>query len=269
MAITVYGVEANLDILQWSGEAYAAQTVSPRPDGVLSGFVVSVATGDRALSVSANGHAYVPGVRIVSDAPVTLNLDSNASGSARIDTIVLQVDWSGTASTAGSVAVVKGTPGAPPVRPSVTREWGVLWQIPLAHVRVANSAGQLVAGNVTNAYPQADTGRVALALPGGYEQGASVLSVRRRAGVVSFGGVFKRTAGNIGLGGSGSLGAVVPEGFRPSRTVTTVAVIDPTSGAKTIAVLVGTDGVVDLYPISGNFATGNRIYLDTTWLAED
>lgn len=270
MAITVYGVEANLDVTQWSGEAYAAQRVSPAPHGVLSGFVVSVSTGTRLLSVSTGGHAYVPGARVVSDAAVAVTLDANTSGNPRIDTIVLQVNWAGTASTAGSVVVLKGTPGVAPERRALTQTWGVLWQIPLAHVTVANGAGQLVAGNVENAYPQADTGRVTLTLPASFEHGSPPLAAHRRGGVTEFSGTLYRTS-NIGGSASVSLGVIIPEAFRPLRDLEIESTADRNgSTPKSVVMLVSTSGEVTLQNTSGTaISSGNRIRpTHTTWFTE-
>lgn len=81
------------------------------------------------------GSALVRGIGYINDADVTLSIAANASGNARIDTIVLRADF--TAQTV-RLAVRQGTPAASPVAPTLTQTDGVLWEIPLADVAVAN-----------------------------------------------------------------------------------------------------------------------------------
>lgn len=76
----------------------------------------------------------------------TKTISANASGSTRIDLIVLRLSrttWNTT------VAVVNGTPGAG-VAPSPTQNTGStgVWELPLAAVTVANAAATITAGNV-------------------------------------------------------------------------------------------------------------------------
>lgn len=151
MAITLYGVDPSITELEWA--KIGAITGRGNYDEVVdTGLVVSVATGNRIVSVTS-GRAVAANVYANSTASESVTLDTNSSGNPRIDYIVLEIDWSLTAATGGDVKFVKGTPGATPSAPNLTRNAGVLWQIPLARVTVANGAGQLVAGNIEACAP--------------------------------------------------------------------------------------------------------------------
>lgn len=111
--------------------AYVAQGLG---DGVLSGMAIS-ATGTRQVSV-ASGQAVVKGV-IVSAAgansPATAG-SANATGSTRIDTLVLEVTRIGQTEEGKAVLkIVEGTT----VKPSLTQT-SSLWQYPLADLSLAN-----------------------------------------------------------------------------------------------------------------------------------
>lgn len=267
MAITVWGVDSEFELTYAAKQQRAQSLAAPREDGVLSGFVVSVATGSRLVSVSA-GEAVAPFVLIESDAAETVTLDANTSGNPRTDVIVLEVNWSGSSTTAGDVKYVKGTPGTSPVAPTLTRDAGSVWQIPLAEVRVVNGAAQLVAGNLTNLYPQVDTGYIALSLPGSYSQTAQPLAARRTGGRVEFGGGFRRAgAANVAVGTVVTLGTL-PEPFWPSRTVQVDTSVNGSSNG--ISVTIGTDGVVVYTPNNAAVVTNDLIRVHTTWIpAED
>lgn len=151
MAITVYGVDPSIDELHWSlllndlGNARAGSAVS-------SGLSVGVATGTRLVSVAA-GRSIQAGTLADMTATQTLTLAANGGSQPRISLVCLQVNWSGTSATAGTLVEVQGTPAASPVAPALTQNPGVLWQTPLAAVRVAAGAGQLTAANITDARP--------------------------------------------------------------------------------------------------------------------
>lgn len=94
------------------------------------------------------GRALVHGTFYESTATETVAISPNASGNPRIDIVVLEKDW--TAQTI-RLAVVEGTPAASPAPPSLTQTNGVLWQIPLAHVAVANGFVTISDANITDA----------------------------------------------------------------------------------------------------------------------
>jgi len=113
------------------------------------------------LAVSANGSgmqvSVAPGVGIVRgliyDQSGTVTVPISASDSQpRIDVVALEVVPSGANTTTegrSRLVVVKGSPGAQPVAPSLTQTTN-LWQEPIAHVRVDGSAVLIAADKVTD-----------------------------------------------------------------------------------------------------------------------
>lgn len=99
------------------------------------------------VKVRADRYAYIRGYEWWSGATeFTKTIGANASGSTRIDLIVLRLSrttWNVT------IEVVAGTPGAG--APAVTQNTGTtgVWELPLATVSVAPSASTVTAGNVT------------------------------------------------------------------------------------------------------------------------
>ncbi len=79
----------------------------------------------------------------------TITIAANASGSTRIDVIVLRLTRSTWAVTA---AVIAGTPGAgtPAITQDATGGTTGVWEVPLAVVTVANGAATISAGNVAD-----------------------------------------------------------------------------------------------------------------------
>lgn len=132
--------------------------------GVDTGLVVSAATG-RQVSVSS-GLAVVCGALAESDAAGTLTLDANAGSSARVDYIVLEVNWAGAGSA--SIKAVKGSSSTPP---ALTQTPGSLWQMPLARVTVGAGATTLTSANVEGARPLP---RVVKGFPGTIDLSQSV-----------------------------------------------------------------------------------------------
>lgn len=88
----------------------------------------------------ATGAAYVKGFLYENDALKTLTIAANASGSPRIDRIILRVDF--TAQTVRLV-VLQGNPAAAPAIPALTQNYPNLWEISLAYVWVANGFATL------------------------------------------------------------------------------------------------------------------------------
>lgn len=92
------------------------------------------------------GAALVNGKLYESDATEQLAVGANASGNARIDTLVLRTDY--TAQTIRQV-IKQGTPAGSPVRPSLTQSASI-WEIPLADIAVANGFSTIVDINITD-----------------------------------------------------------------------------------------------------------------------
>lgn len=100
-----------------------------------------------AANVLVNiGRALVDGTWYKNTSALTLTIAANASGNARIDTIVLRKDF--TAKTVRAV-VRQGTPAASPVPPTLTQSAGVTWEIPLADIAVANGFSSITNSNIT------------------------------------------------------------------------------------------------------------------------
>ncbi|MEV1321951.1 hypothetical protein AB0J14_38385 [Micromonospora arborensis] len=110
--------------------------------------VYAPGSGTRAVRVRASRRAVVEGYGWENDASeIALTLGANASGSVRVDLVVLRLDrsdWS------VKVKVVAGTPGAG--APSVTRTVGSsgVWELPLAEVTVAAGATTIEPAQVAN-----------------------------------------------------------------------------------------------------------------------
>lgn len=92
------------------------------------------------------GSAMVKGRFYLNDATVTLAVGANASGNPRIDTVIVRVDYS---LQTGVLAVLQGTPAVSPTPPSLTQSAGVLWEIPLADIAIANGFVSLADSTIT------------------------------------------------------------------------------------------------------------------------
>lgn len=82
-----------------------------------------------------SGAALVQGLAYINTATEDFAIAANASGNPRIDTVVLEADY---ALQTCRLAVEQGTAAASPVPPTLTQNAGILWQIPLADIAVAN-----------------------------------------------------------------------------------------------------------------------------------
>lgn len=91
------------------------------------------------------GAAFVQGIFYLNDADKSLSIASNASGSTRIDVVILEADY--TAQTV-RLDVVQGTPGAG--LPSLTQSAGTIWQIPLAYLTLASGFTSIAASAITD-----------------------------------------------------------------------------------------------------------------------
>lgn len=117
-------------------------------DGTNSTLYVEDTAPQSAAVYVRPGRALVHGTFYESTATETITISPNASGNPRIDVVVLEKDW--TAQTV-RIAVVEGTPAGAPTPPSLTQTSGVLWQIPLAQVAVANGFVTIVDANISDA----------------------------------------------------------------------------------------------------------------------
>ena len=101
-----------------------------------------------AMNVKVDkGSYWFLGRLYLSDAIETITIDSNSTGNPRIDSIILEADY--TAQTI-RLGIVKGTPASSPVAPTLTQTIGTLYQYKLADVAVANGATTIVNANITN-----------------------------------------------------------------------------------------------------------------------
>lgn len=116
-------------------------------NGIPTGTELKVSANSSGMQVFvAAGQAMVRGHFYASTASETLAIDS-ANTSPRIDSIVLRLDPS-----ANSVvlAVVKGTPAASPVAPSLTQTDAAIFELKLADVRVDASVTTIDSNKVTD-----------------------------------------------------------------------------------------------------------------------
>lgn len=94
--------------------------------------VVANSPADTTVIVEP-GSALVQGIFYLNDADKSVSIASNASGSTRIDIIVLEADY---AAQTVRIDVVQGTPAAGV--PALTQSVGSIWQIPLAYLTLAS-----------------------------------------------------------------------------------------------------------------------------------
>jgi hypothetical protein len=119
-----------------------------RPQGIFldSGLGVLGTTAPGGMLVRVTpGHAMIRGFLYANDANKDVVIAANASGSARIDTVVLRLVPTSNICTA---LVVQGTPGAG--APSLIQVVGGTWDFPLCDVAVANGAASILAGNLAD-----------------------------------------------------------------------------------------------------------------------
>lgn len=92
------------------------------------------------------GAGLVNGKLYESNASELLAVGANASGNARIDTVILRTDY-----VAQTIRLIikQGTPAASPARPTLTQS-ASLWEMPLADIAVANGFGTIVQANITD-----------------------------------------------------------------------------------------------------------------------
>lgn len=142
MAIQTYGVGPTITAQKWAELFYRA--AEGGGGEYVQGFKVSADSGTRTVSV-ATGAAASVGCLIESDAQETVTLEN--AGSARTDMICLEIDWTGST----SLVAVQGSGGNS--LPALTKDAGVLWQVPLAAVKLEAGVGQLDNDDVTDYRP--------------------------------------------------------------------------------------------------------------------
>lgn len=100
---------------------------------------------DTTINVG-RGAALVQGLAYINTAMVTFTIAANSSGNPRIDTVIVRADY---ALQTARLAVLQGTPAASPSPPSLTQNAGVMWDIPLADIAVANGFVSISNSNIT------------------------------------------------------------------------------------------------------------------------
>lgn len=126
----------------WFGQNNANRGVLRSVDGELA--VSASSPADTNVNV-ASGAGMVQGIWFYNSASLAVPISANASGSTRIDVIVLRADY--TAQTV-RIAVVQGTPAAG--IPALTQSAGSIWEIPLAYVTLVSGFTTIAASDVTD-----------------------------------------------------------------------------------------------------------------------
>lgn len=93
-----------------------------------------------------SGSALVQGIAYLNDDTESFVVAANASGNPRIDTVVVQADY---AQQTARLVLKQGTPAASPTPPSLTQTPGIMWEIPIADIAVANGFTTISQGNIT------------------------------------------------------------------------------------------------------------------------
>lgn len=146
MAITLYGVDPSITEAKWS------KLFNYVTKQYVTGLQVAPTGTARQVSIGA-GDAVAAGVLVESTTTLTVTLGANSTANSRIDTIALQINWSGSQTTGGSIVGVAGAASTTPTPPTLTQTPGTLWQIPLAYVTVAPGATVLPDTAVVRATP--------------------------------------------------------------------------------------------------------------------
>lgn len=93
-----------------------------------------------------SGSALVQGVLYINTGTVSFTVAANASGNPRIDLIVVQLDYT---LQITRLALKQGTPAATPVPPTLTQTVGVMWEIPIGEIAIANGFVTLAQSTIT------------------------------------------------------------------------------------------------------------------------
>lgn len=244
------------------------------------GVVYAPNSGTREIRIRANRRALVEGYGWENDGvELVRSLAANASGSTRVDLVVLRLDR---AAWTVTVQVVQGTPGAGAPAPTYGTGSSGVWELPLAEVTVASGATTLGTSTVANrawyigsdgqircmptTRPPHEAGRVVWDITSGYlvSTGANWLVVgedsgdttlplasgytatqnhlRRRNGTVFLDLTVLRNSGQM-TGGTQYTVGTLPAGFRPPDTLQTTAMV-PSSGVFCTVAVRDTGAVV-------------------------
>lgn len=119
--------------------------------GVRGAADLAVSADSTGLNVKiATGFAVVAGNAFNSTIIETLTIGANATGNARIDTIILKRDFSLAGGVVVDLVVKAGTASTTPVAPTLTQVTTGVWEEPLADVRVNNGVSTITSANVTD-----------------------------------------------------------------------------------------------------------------------
>lgn len=151
MAVTIYGVDPSISELEW---AVLHSVINPEvvADG---GALAPTAGGGTRQTVIAAGDCVAAGVLGRNGASVTVTHDANTSSAPavnRLDYVVFRITWSGTTTTGGTIAIVKGSTSSG-LAPALTKTPGTVWEIPLALVTVVPNATVLSGADVIDVRP--------------------------------------------------------------------------------------------------------------------
>lgn len=93
-----------------------------------------------------SGAALVQGLFYLNTTTKALMIATNSSGNPRIDTVAIRVDY---ALQTCRLVILQGTPAASPVPPTLTQSAGVMWEIPVADIAVADGFISITSANIT------------------------------------------------------------------------------------------------------------------------
>jgi len=119
-------------------------------DGVIPGLnnelkVTQSATPAKNVKVST-GSLYIQGAAYQVDPFKTIAIADNASGQARIDRIVVRLDYS---NQLVEIDVIAGTPAGSPVAPALTQD-ASMWELSLARIILFNGFTTIVNGSIAD-----------------------------------------------------------------------------------------------------------------------
>lgn len=135
---------------KYTAEQFGAMFNGVISDGIFSsvgdGFAVS-ADGTMVITVGS-GRGWFNLSWIKNDADITVTVDTADPTNDRIDTLVIKVDKTAGV-RASSIEIVKGTPAATPVAPTLTDTASVFYK-PLADIYVTAASSVIDSGDLTN-----------------------------------------------------------------------------------------------------------------------
>jgi hypothetical protein len=137
----------------------------------------------------ASGEAFIQGFWYKNDANINLTVPANATGSTRLDYVVLHVDPS--ANTI-NVQYKTGTVSLP----TLTQIDGGVWEYAIASVSVANGAGSISGGNITDVRKYVTRVAVSGELAAGVVNTPALATGAVNAGAIAANAVSARYAGS-------------------------------------------------------------------------